>query len=70
MLVLTRRPNRGACSAILIGQQIELEVLGTESGGVKIGITAPESTNIKCADEVRGVPGRNIRPGRINHKRR
>jgi carbon storage regulator len=42
MLVLQRKPNE----AILIGEDIRIVVLQTDSGGVRLGIDAPESLAI------------------------
>jgi carbon storage regulator CsrA len=56
MLVLTRRPNRGSSSIIIIGDKIELQVIATESGNVKLGITAPEHMNIRGGAELECIP--------------
>jgi carbon storage regulator len=42
MLVLQRKPNE----SILIGEDIRIVVLQTDSGGVRLGIDAPESLSI------------------------
>ncbi len=49
MLVLTRRPQRGAHSIILIGSEITLEVLESKNGNVRLGITAPLALNISSS---------------------
>jgi carbon storage regulator len=42
MLVLTRKKGE----SIMIGDQIELVVLGTEGDSVRLGITAPKSIEV------------------------
>ena len=51
MLVLTRRPNRGDGSTIIIERDISIVVLSTENGSVKLGITAPEQIRIDGSPE-------------------
>lgn len=42
MLILTRKPQE----AVLINDNIEVQILGYQGGQVKIGITAPDDVNV------------------------
>ena len=42
MLVLTRKPGE----AIVIGDDVEIEIVAIGGGKVRIGITAPRSTSV------------------------
>ncbi|NLX19666.1 MAG: carbon storage regulator CsrA [Desulfobulbus sp.] len=42
MLVLTRKPGEG----ILIGDNIVVKIIEVKSGGIRIGIDAPQDTKI------------------------
>lgn len=57
MLILQRRTEE----AILIGGQIRVVVLRTESGGVRLGIEAPEHVSIVREEILDQVRAENVR---------
>ncbi len=63
MLVLRRRP--GEC--VLIGDEIEIEVLSVTQQGVKIGIRAPKATivlrkELRITQEQNALAGQELSP--------
>ena len=46
MLVLTRRPEMGAQSKIIIGHDIELTVVEVRGDQVRLGVTAPKDVSV------------------------
>ena len=59
MLILTRR----AGEAILIDGGVRIVVLGTDGGGVRLGIEAPSSVGIVREEVVQRIAEENIRAG-------
>ena len=59
MLILTRR----AGEAILIDGGVRIVVLGTDGGGVRLGIEAPASVGIVREEVVQRIAEENIRAG-------
>ncbi len=57
MLILSRKVG----DAILIGSEIRLVVIATESGGVRLGIEAPTSVTIMREELVRDITDANVR---------
>lgn len=56
MLVLTRR----AGERVLIGDDIELTVLEVKGDAIRLGISAPRSTQIRRAEIVDAVQSENV----------
>ncbi len=59
MLILTRRTGE----AILIDGGVRIVVLGTEGGGVRLGIEAPSSVGIVREEVVQRIAEENVRAG-------
>jgi len=59
MLILTRR----AGEAILIDGGVRIVVLGTDGGGVRLGIEAPSSVGIVREEVVQRIAEENARAG-------
>jgi carbon storage regulator len=59
MLILTRR----AGEAILIDGGVRIVVLGTDGGGVRLGIEAPPSIGIVREEVVQRIAEENVRAG-------
>jgi len=59
MLILTRR----AGEAILIDGGVRIVVLGTDGGGVRLGIEAPSSIGIVREEVVQRIAEENVRAG-------
>jgi carbon storage regulator len=59
MLILTRRTGE----AILMDGGVRIVVLGTDSGGVRLGIEAPPSVGILREEVVQRIAEENIRAG-------
>jgi len=59
MLILTRR----AGEAILIDGGIRIVVLGSDAGGVRLGIEAPSSVGILREEVVERIAEENVRAG-------
>ncbi len=56
MLILSRK----AGDAILIGSEVRVVVIATESGGVRLGIEAPTSVTIMREELVRDITDANV----------
>ncbi len=65
MLILTRR----AGEAILIDGGVRIVVLGTDGGGVRLGIEAPASIGIVREEVVQRITEENVRAGATEEAR-
>jgi len=65
MLILTRR----AGEAILIDGGVRIVVLGTDGGGVRLGIEAPSSIGIVREEVVQRITEENVRAGATEEAR-
>jgi len=65
MLILTRR----AGEAILIDGGVRIVVLGTDGGGVRLGIEAPSSIGIVREEVVQRITEENVRAGATEEDR-
>ncbi len=65
MLILTRR----AGEAILIDGGVRVVVLGTDGGGVRLGIEAPPSVGIVREEVAQRIAEENIRAGATEQAR-
>lgn len=61
MLILQRKANE----AVLIGNEIRVVVLRTESGGTRLGIEAPEHVSILREEILEQVKAENLRASEV-----
>ncbi|ACB85798.1 carbon storage regulator CsrA [Natranaerobius thermophilus] len=62
MLVLTRKQNE----SIMIGDDIEITVVGTEGDKVRLGIKAPKDVEIHRAEVYQKIQEENVKASQVS----
>ena len=70
MLVIRRRPGE----SVVIGDEVEIEILDSSASQVKLGIRAPRSVNvvrkeIQVVGDQNRAAARGVSPGALDHLR-